>query len=117
MNEIQLLFFIWLINSVFTPIQNNAMLSYGRLKMINGLTPIKPAGAFYMMVCIAIDHFPYFKDDLHFVETLVSEESVFCLPGKCFEYPGYVRLVLAISNEMLQEALNRIEAFCKRYYV
>ena len=93
------------------------MLAYGKLKMINGLTPIKPAGAFYIMVRIEVERFPHFRNDLHFVESLVSEESVFCLPGNCFEYPGYVRLVLAISNDMLEEALDRIEDFCKRYYV
>jgi len=98
-------------------INRNAMLAYSRLKMMQGLTPIKPAGAFYIMVRIEVDHFPNFRNDLHFVESLVSEESVFCLPGNCFEYPGYVRLVLAISNEMLGEALDRIEAFCKRYYL
>ena len=93
------------------------MAAYGKLKLVNGLTPIKPAGAFYMMVRIDVQRFPYFRNDLHFVESLVAEESVFCLPGNCFEFPGYVRLVLAISNDMLEEALERIEDFCNRYYV
>ncbi|KAJ6220950.1 hypothetical protein RDWZM_006762 [Blomia tropicalis] len=79
---------------------NNAMMAYRRLKVVPGLIPIKPAGAFYMMVKIEIDRFPDFRNDLHLVESLVSDESVFCLPGNCFEYPGYVRLALALSNEM-----------------
>ena len=83
---------------------------------MKGLTPIKPAGAFYLMVRIDIERFPNFTNDLHFVETLVAEESVFCLPGGCFEYPGYVRLVLCISTEMLDEALHRIELFCERHF-
>lgn len=93
------------------------MMAYSKLKLVQGLTPVQPSGAFYIMVRIDVARFPHFRNDLHFVESLVAEESVFCLPGNCFEYPGYVRLVLAISNEMLEEALNRIEAFCTRYYV
>lgn len=84
---------------------------------MKGLKPIQPAGAFYIMVHIEMKNFPAFHHDLHLVETLVSEESVFCLPGACFEYPGYVRLVLAIDYEMLDEAMDRIESFTNRYFV
>lgn len=92
-------------------------MAYNRLQFVPGLVPIKPSGAFYIMVKIETEHFPNFANDLHMVESLVSEESVFCLPGGCFECPGFVRLVLAISHDMLHEALNRIEEFCNRYYV
>lgn len=67
------------------------------------------------MVKIEVEKFPHFRSDLHFVETLVAEESVFCLPGGCFEYPGYVRLVLSIGNDVLSDAIDRIDAFCGRY--
>lgn len=92
-------------------------MAYTRLKDVKGLTPIQPAGAFYIMVRIEVDKFPSFRNDLHFVESLVAEESVFCLPGNCFEYPGYVRLVLCIATDMLEEALSRIENFCNNHYV
>lgn len=69
------------------------------------------------MVRIEMEHFPTFKNDLHLVETMVQEESVFCLPGACFEMPSYVRLVLALDYEILFEALNRIENFCHKYFV
>lgn len=97
--------------------QENAMLAYRRLKLVKGLTPIKPAGAFYMMVRIELDRFEQFSSETEFVETLVTEESVFCLPGSCFEYPGFVRIVLCISLEMLETALQRIEEFCDRHFV
>ena len=76
-----------------------------------------PSGAMYLMVKIEIKNFPQFKSDLEFVERLVAEQSVFCLPGKCFEYPNYFRIVLSVPNQLLREALNRIEQFCNSYYV
>ena len=29
-----------------------------------------------------MEHFPEFENDLKFVERMISEQSVFCLPGK-----------------------------------
>ena len=77
-----------------------------------GLRPIMPSGAMYMMVSlepeldengengqnflirseitlsfkvgIDIERFPAFNNDMEFVEALISQKSVFCLPGKCF---------------------------------
>ena len=57
-----------------------------------------------MMVRIDRSRFPGFKSDLQFVERLVAEQSVFCLPGKCFNYPNYVRIVLRVPSALLQEA-------------
>lgn len=36
----------------------------------------------YMMVEIKMSQFPKFKNELQFVERMVSEQSVFCLPGQ-----------------------------------
>ncbi|CAG2182476.1 unnamed protein product, partial [Oppiella nova] len=68
----------------------NAMLAFKALSQMPGLQPIMPSGAMYLMVRVDMNHFPQFESDLHLVEALVAEESVFCLPGKCFQYPGYV---------------------------
>ncbi|KAH9423029.1 hypothetical protein DERP_007621 [Dermatophagoides pteronyssinus] len=104
-------------DEIITNVHRNADHAFNRLRTMKGLKPIQPAGAFYIMVHIEMKNFPAFHHDLHLVETLVSEESVFCLPGACFEYPGYVRLVLAIDYEMLDEAMDRIESFTNRYFV
>merc|ERR1712106_593779 len=85
-------------------IQGNAKLSYGLISAVPGLQPIMPSGAMYMMVKVEMDKFPEFDTDLEFVERMISEESVFCLPGKCFDYPNYVRLVLTVPAEMMHEA-------------
>lgn len=40
----------------------------------------------YMMIEVKMSMFPQFKSELQFVERLVAEQSVFCLPGQvcCF---------------------------------
>ncbi|ESO95613.1 hypothetical protein LOTGIDRAFT_227234 [Lottia gigantea] len=97
--------------------KNNAEIFYSRFREIIGLTPIMPQGAMYMMVGIDIETFPVFKCDIQFVEALVKEQSVFCLPASCFQYPNYFRVVLTIPETKVAEACDRIEEFCKKYYV
>ncbi|XP_054164367.1 tyrosine aminotransferase-like [Oppia nitens] len=95
----------------------NATLAYDVLSQVPGLRPIMPSGAMYIMVSVDMIYFPEFASDLELVERLVSEESVFCLPGKCFQYPGYVRIVLSVPTDLLKEALNRIDYFCRNHFV
>merc|ERR1719278_2172315 len=98
-------------------IQNNAKLAFTKLRGIPGLMPVMPQGAMYMMVRIDRTRFPGFKSDLQFVERLVAEQSVFCLPGKCFNYPNYVRIVLTVPSILLQEACERMMEFCSSHLV
>lgn len=97
-------------------IEENARLCYNNIRAVPGLRPVMPQGAMYMMVGVDMDSFPQFDDDLQFVEKMISEESVFCLPGKCFDYPNYVRIVLTVPEKQLQEACDRIAAFCMRHF-
>ena len=94
-------------------VKKNADLAFRKLRNTPGLIPIMPRGAMYMMVKMDMERFPQFKSDLDFIEKLVSEESVYCLPGKCFNYPGYMRLVLTLPANLLEEALERINEFCR----
>jgi tyrosine aminotransferase len=93
-------------------IEFNAKLAYDRLKRVPGLKPVMPEGAMYMMVGIDLKSFPDFQNDLQIVEALVRDQSVFCLPGKCFNIPNFFRIVLTVPKEMLVEACSRIEEFC-----
>ena len=94
-------------------VKKNADLAFRKLRKTPGLIPIMPRGAMYMMVKMDMERFPQFTSDLDFIEKLVSEESVYCLPGKCFNYPGYMRLVLTLPANLLEEALDRINEFCR----
>ncbi|XP_054730108.1 tyrosine aminotransferase [Anastrepha obliqua] len=103
-------------DGVINIIHANARLAFSILKEVPGLNPTMPEGAMYMMVGIDVEHFPTFKSDTHFVEELVNEQSVFCLPGSCFDYPNFVRIVLTVPGHMMQEACTRMAEFCKANY-
>ncbi|KAH7974609.1 hypothetical protein HPB49_017332 [Dermacentor silvarum] len=75
-----------------------------------------PQGAMYLLIGLEVNRFPKFASDTEFVLALFAEESVLCLPGKCFDYPNYFRIMLTVPEEMLVEALDRIVAFCKAHY-
>ncbi len=96
-------------------VQENAILAYRRLKAIPGLKPVMPHGAMYMMVQVDRDYLPSFRNDLDIVEALVKEESVFCLPGQCFNIADFFRIVLTIPGQYMVEACDRIEEFCLRH--
>ncbi|XP_076248612.1 tyrosine aminotransferase [Calliopsis andreniformis] len=97
-------------------LHNHSNLAYDYIVKISGLKPIMPAGAMYMMVYIDLPCFPEFNSDLEFVQRLLIEESVFCLPGQCFDYPSYMRLVITVPTDMLEEACQRIQEFCERHH-
>jgi len=101
-------------DNTINTVKKNADLAFRKLRNTPGLIPIMPRGAMYMMVKVDMERFPQFKTDLDFIEKLVSEESVYCMPGKCFNYPGYMRLVLTLPPKLLSEALDRINQFCSR---
>ncbi|RZC43232.1 tyrosine aminotransferase, partial [Asbolus verrucosus] len=97
-------------------LEKHAKLAFEILRNVRGLAPFMPQGTMYMMVEVHFNKFP-FKDGLHFVTKLMEEESVFCLPGDCFQLSGFMRIVLTVPEDLLLEACNRISEFCNRHYV
>jgi tyrosine aminotransferase len=69
-----------------------------------------------MMIGLDMKNFPDFSNELDFVSHLVKEQSVFCLPGKCFDVDNFIRIVLTVPDEMIAEACERIKEFCTKYY-
>lgn len=96
-------------------LENNASISKEYLSRIPGLQVVTPQGAMYIMVGMKPNAFKDIKNDLEFTEKLVAEESVLCLPGQCFKYPNFFRIVFTAPEAKLKEAYSRIEAFCKRH--
>ena len=66
-----------------------------------------PEGTFYVLV-----RSPW-PDDQAFAE-LLAEYDVFCLPGVTVELPGYFRISLTASDEMIDRALPRFAAAMKQ---
>jgi len=104
-------------DDTISQVQANADIAFDRLRLCPGLKPVKPKGAMYIMVGIDMARYPAFATEFQFVERLVSEQSVFCLPGKCFEYADYFRIVLTVPEEQLLLALDRIHEFCVAHYL
>lgn len=103
-------------DDVANTLHTHSKLAYNCISKIPGLKPIMPGGAMYMMVYIDLSSFPEFNSDLEFAQRLLKEESVFCLPGQCFDYPSYMRLVITVPQTMLEEACQRIYLFCERHH-
>jgi tyrosine aminotransferase len=95
-------------------IYKNALVCYERLKLIRGLKPYMPQGSMYLMVKFEPQTFPTINGDLDFTSKLMNEESVLVLPGSCFDFPNFFRICLTVPLSVMEEALNRIEKFCKR---
>jgi len=93
----------------------NACIVAEGLAAIKGVTPIVPQGAMYVMIRIDADQLVDIKDDVEFCQKLLTEESVFMLPGQCFGMPNYARVVFSAPADKLRVAVARIEAFCKAH--
>jgi len=78
-----------------------------------GLDCYEPRGAFYAFPSIAASGMS--SDD--FAMRLLEEEEVAVVPGDAFgaSGSGFVRASYATSYEKIEEALNRIESFMRRY--
>lgn len=76
-----------------------------------------PSGAMYMMVGVDQAGFSKkFDNDLEIVEAMVTEQSVFCLPGKIFNIPNFFRIVLTVPEHLMVEACDRMSDFCSVHY-
>jgi aspartate aminotransferase len=62
-----------------------------------------PEGTFYLLVRSPLE------DDRAFIDFL-AEHDVFCLPGHTFEMPGYFRISLTATDDMIDRALPGFEA-------
>jgi aspartate aminotransferase len=91
---------------------------YTMLSEIEGVSLLKPEGAFYA--------FPNFSNLLdrsfagrvasttvELAQILLEEISVACVPGEAFGAPGYARFSFALGDEDLKEGTQRVADFLK----
>ncbi|KAI5066469.1 hypothetical protein GOP47_0019093, partial [Adiantum capillus-veneris] len=97
-------------------LQEAAKLCCRRIQKIPGLEcPSKPQGSMFIMVKINMSMFMELIDDIGFASALATEESVIVLPGIAFGTPNWMRIIFAAPPALLNEAWDRIEAFCDRH--
>lgn len=90
-----------------------------KINNIDGLTIIKPSGAFYVMINIE----KFFNKDLNgkkittsleFSEALLDEEKVAVIPGSAFGLDNYIRVSYATSTELIEKGLTRLATFLNK---
>jgi aspartate aminotransferase len=83
-----------------------------------GLDCLTPEGAFYVFPSVqrllgkTSKSGIALKDDEAFVTALLEETGVALVHGTAFGLPGHMRLSYAASNNELEDAVGRIQAFC-----
>ena len=76
---------------------------------IDGLSVIKPDGAFYLFVNIK----EISNDSLQFCKDLLEQTGVAVVPGVGFGSDGYIRFSFATDMQSIKEGIRRIEGFVK----
>ncbi|WP_373071072.1 pyridoxal phosphate-dependent aminotransferase [Sulfurimonas sp.] len=79
---------------------------------IDGLSVIKPDGAFYLFVNTK----EITEDTLTFAKDLLDKKLVAVVPGEAFGTPGYFRLSFATGIDTIREGIQRIAEFVKENY-
>ena len=85
------------------------------LNSINGLSCLKPSGAFYVFPNCKklLGKKTKLKTDKEFVEKLLEKAEVAVVQGSAFGLDGYFRISYATSMDNLRKALDRIKSFCE----
>lgn len=82
---------------------------FERVTSIQGLTAVKPLGAFYVLVNIS----QLGLKSQNFSDRLLSKANVAVVPGIAFGDDQTIRLSYATSLDIIKTGLDRIEDFCK----
>ena len=78
---------------------------------IDGLSVVKPNGAFYLYVNIK----DLEADSMKFCKELLEDVGVAVVPGLGFGLDGYFRFSFATDEATIIDGINRIERFVKNY--
>ncbi|PHR58864.1 MAG: aspartate aminotransferase [Arcobacter sp.] len=79
---------------------------------IDGVSVVKPDGAFYLFVNIS----KLEKDSLKFSKELLEETGVAIVPGVAFGTDGHFRFSFATDIESIREGISRIKNFLSKHY-
>ena len=86
-------------------------MAYEMLNNIQGLSVLKPEGAFYLYINTkAVEN-----DSVKFCKKLLEEKGVAVVPGIGFGSEGYFRLSFATDDATIIDGINRIKSFVETY--
>jgi alanine-synthesizing transaminase len=88
-------------------------MTYKMLNAIDGISCVKPEGAFYAFPSVDIKN-----DDSHFISELIKETGVIVVPGSGFgQKPGskHFRVVFLPQDDVLEKAYKSIASFYQKY--
>ncbi len=85
-------------------------IAYEMINNIQGLSTLKPQGAFYFF--IDISQLPKFNgDSMEFCKQVLQDKGVAFVPGNAFGMDGFVRMSFACSKERIIQGLERVKEF------
>ncbi|HWL52762.1 MAG TPA: pyridoxal phosphate-dependent aminotransferase [Chthoniobacteraceae bacterium] len=82
---------------------------FQRFSEINGISVVKPQGAFYMLVNIS----RLLLTSQNFSDRLLSKANVAVVPGIAFGDDRTIRFSYATSMDVIKNGLDRFEEFCR----
>ena len=95
------------IESMRLEFEKRKNLAYTLMNEINGLSVIKPKGAFYLFVNIK----NISNNSMKFCEDLLHDVGVAVVPGVAFGLEGYFRLSFATDEDTIKDGISRIKRF------
>ncbi|MGC8571739.1 MAG: aminotransferase class I/II-fold pyridoxal phosphate-dependent enzyme [Candidatus Micrarchaeia archaeon] len=75
---------------------------------------VKPNSAYYLFPKVFIEELG-FKRDVDFVDKLLKEKGIQTVWGSAFGSPSHIRIVALAPNNLLEEAIIKINDFCKEH--
>ena len=107
------------IKSMIKEFENRRNYMIDRINKIEGVSYIRPSGAFYIMVYVGDFYGKNIEGDtinssLDFSKSILEEEKVAVIPGIAFGLDGYIRLSYATSMDIIEEGLYRLERYLKK---
>ncbi|RBP63908.1 alanine-synthesizing transaminase [Alkalibaculum bacchi] len=90
---------------------------HNRINSIDGLSCVKPKGAFYIFAKIDAEKF-HIHDDMQFALDLLKSKKILIVQGTGFNWkaPDHFRIVTLPTVNDCKIALDRLEDFLKTYY-
>ncbi|MDL5051062.1 pyridoxal phosphate-dependent aminotransferase [Oscillatoria amoena NRMC-F 0135] len=97
------------LNTMLVEFKKRRHYMFERLSAVEGVSVVKPMGAFYMLVNVS----GFGLSSTEFTERLLESKKVAAVPGIAFGDDKYIRLSYATSMQVISEGLEKFDEFCQ----